>query len=138
MEQLIVFVHCPFVEYSVKWRLDLVFECKAVPTELAMLKVQNTCVEPTQDIGRVVLRIRAPDGGLEVRREVVAIQAIGGFGQSRPGWSVACKRCSKTADIEHIRYRLHQQFGKVACPEQEIRLERLQVVHELELVVERL
>jgi len=62
VEKPIIVVHCPTVQYSIKGRFHLVFQCKAVPANLAMGVFQDTSVEPAQDVGIVILGIGATDG----------------------------------------------------------------------------
>ena len=83
VEEVIVFVHGAVIENGIEGRFHLVFQSKAVPAEVAVLKVEDARVETAEDIGRVVLRIRAADGALKVGREVVPVQAVGGLGQAR-------------------------------------------------------
>jgi hypothetical protein len=77
MEQPIILRHSLRVEHGVQRGLDLVFQRKAVPSQLAVRVFQHSRIEPTEDIGVVVLRVGTADGGFEVRGEMVSVKRNG-------------------------------------------------------------
>lgn len=70
-------LHCVRVEDGVDRGVDLVFELEAVPPNFAVLERQQPCVEPAEDVGGVILRVGAADGGLELGGEVVPVEMVG-------------------------------------------------------------
>jgi len=90
MEQLVVFYHRFGIEDRVQRRFDLVFQGKAVPSDLPVRVLQYPCVETAENVGRIVLRIRASNGRLEVGSQVMSVEADRGLGKS---WTdISCHR----------------------------------------------
>ena len=85
MEEAAIGVHGAAVQDCVQRRLDLVLERKAIPSDLAMRVLEHTCVEATEHVWRVELRVRAANRSFEIRGQVVAVQADRRFRQPWPG-----------------------------------------------------
>lgn len=79
VKEAIVGVHGAGIENSVERCLDLVFEGKAVPSELSVLVLEDASIEAAKHVRRVKLGIRTSDRRLEVGCQVVAVQANGRF-----------------------------------------------------------
>lgn len=84
VKQAAILDHCLSIQDGIERRLDLVLECKAVPANLAGTIVEHARVESAENVGRVVLGVGRADGRFKVGRQVMAVQAGGGFGQSWP------------------------------------------------------
>lgn len=57
MEKSIVFYHGLGIEDRIERSFNLVFECKAVPSDFTGTILEHTRIETTEDIWRVVLRV---------------------------------------------------------------------------------
>ena len=113
VEQELVAGHRGRIEHGVHGRVDAVLERERVPARVARPKLEAARVQAAQDLGVLVLRTRRADRRLERRAQVVLVQRRRRARQTRPE-------------------RLEERIGKVALREQQIGLERPQVIKEAE------